>query len=172
GAQRRAHLREGIMEITGSITCERRGHVFLMGVNRVAKRNAFDLAMLDDLALAYGEMERDDEVRCGVLFAHGDHFTGGLDLAQVGPGLLQGGALAPPEGGLDPFGLRGPPRTKPLLCAIQGICLTLGIELALAADIRIAAADARFAQIEIKRGIYPFGGATIRFSREVGWGNA
>jgi len=160
------------MESAGTITRERHGNVFLIGVNRVAKRNAFDLAMLDELAQAYGEMERDDEVRCGVLFAHGDHFTGGLDLAQVGPALLQGQALAPSEGGFDPFGLHGAPRTKPLVCAIQGICLTLGIELALAADIRIAAGDARFAQIEIKRGIYPFGGATIRFPREVGWGNA
>src|SRR5262249_3539851 len=124
------------METTGTITRERRGNVFLIGVNRVAKRNAFDLAMLDDLAQAYGEMERDDEVRCGVLFAYGDHFTGGLDLAQVGPALLQGQTLAPSEGSLDPFGLRGAGRTTPLVCALQGICLTLGIELALAADIR------------------------------------
>ena len=42
----------------------------------------------------------------------------------------------------------------------------------LATDIRVAASDTRFAQIEIKRGIYPVGGATIRFMREVGWGNA
>jgi enoyl-CoA hydratase len=59
-----------------------------------------------------------------------------------------------------------------MICAVQGICLTVGIELMLATDIRIAAADARFAQIEIKRGLFPFGGATIRLSREVGWGNA
>ena len=42
----------------------------------------------------------------------------------------------------------------------------------LATDIRIAASNARFAQIEIKRGLFPFGGATIRLPREVGWGNA
>ena len=45
---------------------------------------------------------------------------------------------------------------------MQGWCLTLGIELLLAADIRIAAAGTRFAQLEVQRGIYPFGGATIR----------
>jgi enoyl-CoA hydratase/carnithine racemase len=55
---------------------------------------------------------------------------------------------------------------------VQGICLTIGIELLLACDIRVAATSARFAQIEIKRGIYPVGGATLRFQREVGWGNA
>ena len=50
--------------------------------------------------------------------------------------------------------------------------MTLGIELLLAADIRVASADTRFAQLEIQRGIYPFGGATIRLPREAGWGNA
>ena len=54
----------------------------------------------------------------------------------------------------------------------KGMCLTVGIELMLATDIRIATSDVRFAQIEIKRGLFPFGGATIRFPREVGWGNA
>src|SRR5437899_6519645 len=50
--------------------------------------------------------------------------------------------------------------------------MTLAIELLLAADIRIAAADARFAQMEIRRGVYAFGGATIRLPRDAGWGNA
>jgi enoyl-CoA hydratase len=50
-------------------------------------------------------------------------------------------------------------------------CLTLGIELLLAADIRIASANTRFAQLEVQRGIYPFGGATTRLPREAGWGN-
>lgn len=159
------------MDTTTNVTRERRGDVLLMGLNRVSKRNAFDLAMLDELALAYGEMERDDAIRCGVLFAHGDHFTAGLDLAQVGPAIRDGRRVIP-EDGIDPWNFRGAPRTKPLICAVRGFCLTLGIELALAADIRIAASDTRFAQIEIKRGIYPFGGATMRFPREAGWGNA
>ena len=55
---------------------------------------------------------------------------------------------------------------------MQGICFTLGIELMLAADIVIAADDCRFAQIEVKRGIMPAGGATIRMVERAGWGNA
>jgi enoyl-CoA hydratase/carnithine racemase len=55
---------------------------------------------------------------------------------------------------------------------VQGTCLTIGIELMLATDIRIAAASTKFGQIEVKRGIYPVGGATLRFPREVGWANA
>jgi hypothetical protein len=54
----------------------------------------------------------------------------------------------------------------------QGTCLTIGIELLLATDVRLCADSARFGQIEIKRGIYPVGGATLRFPREVGWANA
>src|SRR5262249_42456327 len=73
---------------------------------------------------------------------------------------------------IDPWGLVGRPRSKPLVAAVQGWCLTLGIELILAAHIRIASASTRFSQMVVKRGIYPFGGATIRFPHEAGWGNA
>ena len=155
---------------TGRISLERTGHILVIGLDRAAKRNAIDLAMWDGLCRAYGELERDPELRVGVVHALGDHFTGGLDLPQWAP-VLASGKFAIPDGGLDPFGFASRV-TKPLVCAIQGICLTFGIELALAADIRIAARSARFAQIEIKRGIYPAGGATLRFPREVGWGNA
>ena len=68
--------------------------------------------------------------------------------------------------------MTGPRVTKPVVVAVQGTCLTIGIELMLACDVRIAAPTTRFGQIEVKRGIYPVGGATLRFPREVGWGNA
>ncbi len=160
------------MSNAGRVTKERQGQVLLIGLDRPEKRNAFDPSMLHALALAYGELERDGDLRCGVLFAHGDHFTAGLDLARMPPLLASGQLLELQEGALDPLDLFGPRLSKPMVCAVQGICLTIGIELLLAADVRVAASDTRFAQIEIKRGIYPVGGATIRFMREVGWGNA
>src|SRR5437899_7341572 len=142
-----------------------------MGLNRSAKRNAFNLAMIAQLAAAYPELEADDDLRCGVLFAYGDHFTGGLDLAEVGPRVREGGIDFSGPGRRDPWRKDGI-WTTPVVAAVQGWCMTLGIELLLAADIRIAASDTRFAQLEIQRGIYPFGGATIRLPREAGWGNA
>jgi enoyl-CoA hydratase/carnithine racemase len=154
------------------ISTERRGHVLLIGLNRPAKRNAFTLEMLEQLALAYGELERDPELRCGVLWAEGEHFTAGLDLADVAPAVTDGDGLPVPEGGRQPWRLDGEPWTTPVVIAVQGWCITLGIELLLAADVRIASADTRFAQLEVQRGIYPFAGATIRFPREAGWGNA
>lgn len=156
---------------TGTVSVERRGHVLLIGLDRAAKRNAFDLPLWEALCRAYGELDRDAELRVGVLHAHGDHFTGGLDLPQWAPVFASGRWHIPP-GGLDPLGLTGPRLRKPIVAAVQGICLTIGIELLLATDVRIAAATARFGQIEIKRGIYPVGGATLRFPRECGWANA
>jgi enoyl-CoA hydratase len=155
-----------------SITTEQRGPLWLMGLNRAAKRNAFDPAMFFELAEAYGELERNRALRCGVVFAHGDHFSGGIDLAQFAPLFEAGGdpfALRP--GTVDPFGLRSH-LSKPLVMAVHGISFTIAIEMLLASDIRVAASNTRFAQIEIARGLYPLGGATFRLMREAGWGNA
>jgi len=155
------------------ITIERRGHILLIGLNRPAKRNAFDLEMLDQLALAYAELEDNDEIRCGILFAEGEMFTAGLDLANVAPKVVENGVLKYPEGAIDPLNLYTERlRKKPLITVVQGKCLTVGIELLLASDIGIASENATFAQIEIKRGIFPFGGATLRFPERSGWGNA
>jgi enoyl-CoA hydratase len=154
-----------------AVTVERRGHVLLMGLNRPEKRNAFNLALIDQLAAAYHELEEDDDLRCGVLFAHGEHFTGGLDLAEVGPVIQEGELKMTGEGRRDPWRKDGI-WTTPIVAAVQGWVMTLAIELLLAADIRIAAENARFSQMEINRGIYAFGGATIRLPRDAGWGNA
>ena len=157
----------------GKVSIEKQGHVLLMGLDRAAKRNAFDLQMYQSLAAAYGELERDSDLRCGVLFAHGDHFTAGLDLAQWAPHFGSGKMPPLPDGALDPLGLDEANRlSKPLVMAVQGHCLTIGIELLLATDIRVGSRDTSFAQIEVKRGIYPVGGATVRMLQEVGWGNA
>ena len=154
------------------VTIERDGHVLLIGLNRPEKRNAADVAMLEQLALAYGELDRDPELRVGVVFAHGDHFTGGLDLADVVPRIGPQGLAMVPEGGIHPWGMDGTRVRKPVVLAVQGTCFTLGIELALASDIVIAADDTVFAQLEVTRAILPFGGATTRFAGVAGWGNA
>jgi len=153
------------------ISLEKRGHLLLIGFNRPKKMNAFDTPMLKELAGAFETYEKDDDARCAVVFAHGEHFTAGLDLADVGPKVAAGAALYGGDA-IDPWGLHGRARTKPVVVAVHGRCLTLGIELCLALDVVVASSDARFAQIEIKRGIFPFGGATFRFVQAAGWGNA
>jgi enoyl-CoA hydratase len=159
------------MNEDSKITTERRGHLLLIGFNRASKMNAFDSQMLGMLAEAFAELENDPELRCGVIFAHGPHFTAGLDLADVAPRMADG-SLDLRNVPIDPWGVHGKRRGKPTVVAVQGRCLTLGIELCLAQDVCVAASDARFAQIEIKRGIFPFGGATFRLVQTAGWGNA
>ena len=156
-----------------SVSVVKDGHVLLIGVDRAAKRNAWDLATIAAVAAAYDELAADDDVRVGVLHGHGDHFSAGLDLAEVLPEVMANGpAVIAGTGGHDPFGLFGPPVPKPVVLAVQGIAFTLSIELALACDIVVAADDVRFRQLEVGRGILPFGGATLRAPLQLGWGNA
>lgn len=86
------------------------------------------------------------------------------------PRIRGGDSLFPT--GIDPFGLIGGGRTKPVVIAMQGRVFTIGIELALASDIRLCSDDATFAQLEVARGIFPFFGATFRAPAQLGWGNA
>src|SRR5260370_40532756 len=91
----------------GRITTQTRGHVFLMGIDRTRKMNAFDLPMLRSLMAAYTEYESNDQLRCAVLFAHGDHFTAGIDLASV-----KAEHFVPPAGMGAPMGIYGQGRAQ------------------------------------------------------------
>ncbi len=153
------------------VLTERDGRIVHIILDRADKMNAFDLRMLRELGEAVTNYEADESLWCAVLFANGENFTAGLDLAEVGPAVRSGAPLFP-EGTIDVLNLHEPRRKKPLVMAAQGWCLTIGIELMLAADIRLAAEGTRFGQIEINRGIFPFGGATIRLPEIAGWGNA
>lgn len=162
---------ERLMSTEPRVTTERRDHVFLIGLDRAAKLNAFDRQMLRELAEALTEYEEDDNLWCAVLYPTGPNFTSGLDLADVGPAVAGGEVLFAPDL-VDPLSMTGRPRSKPLIHASRGWCLTIGTELALASDICIAEQGTRFGQIEVKRGIMPFGGATMRLHQIAGWGNA
>lgn len=159
------------MEYT-RLKVETRGHVLIMGLNRPEKRNAFDLEMYEELAHAYGELDRNPELRCGVLYAEGEHFTSGLELDKWAS-VFASGEWTTPEGCIHPVGIDEDNRcSKPVVMAVRGRCYTIGFELLLAQDIRVVAKDARFAFLEVKRGIYPVGGGTVRLFEEIGWGNA
>ena len=153
------------------VTVERDGHVLRIGLNAAEKLNSFGLQMLRELAEAATLLEDDRELWCGLLFAHGASFTSGLRLDEVGPAVAAGAALFP-DGSVDPLDLHGRRRTKPLVMGVQGWCLTIGVELLLASDVAVAAENTQLAQMEVQRGIMPFGGATLRFARRCGWGNA
>jgi enoyl-CoA hydratase/carnithine racemase len=144
-------------------------HILLITVDRTEKKNAFTPKISGELAAALTRLDEDPELFVGVLTFAGEHTTAGLEMPLFfGPDAELG-----PAGGsaVDPFGL-GRRLTKPLVTAVQGITFTIGIEISLAGDIVVAASDARFCQMEPKRGLAPLGGATVRYVERAGWGNA
>jgi enoyl-CoA hydratase/carnithine racemase len=155
----------------GQIHAEAAAPLFFITIDRPAKRNGFTPRMLTQLAEAYTAYEAAEDCHCAVVRAEGDHFTGGLDLPKVAPFIAAGNSLFPP-GTIDPFDMRSPRRAKPVVVAVKGCCLTLGIELMLAADIVVAADDTKFSQLEVQRNLMASGGATIRMAERAGMGNA
>lgn len=153
------------------IKTELDGHVFKIALNRPEKMNAFSYQMLQELSEAYTILEETKSARVGYLYAEGDHFTSGLDLADVSK-QIQAGKKLFGEDKIDPLQIFDQSRKKPVVIAVHGFCLTIGIEMILANDICVAETNTTFGQIEVQRGIFPFGGATLRFHQRCGWGNA
>ncbi len=156
------------------IQIEKKGPLYLIALNRPEARNAMNTEMIFQLSSALTKYEDDSEALCAVIYANGLHFTFGLELEEVANTLMERGENLYQKGSINPWdtGGTGRNRTKPIICAVHGFCLTLGIELLLACDIALAAEKTVFAQMEVQRGIPPFGGSTIRFVRTAGWGNA
>jgi enoyl-CoA hydratase/carnithine racemase len=144
------------------------GHLLHLTVDRTEKRNALTPKITGELAAGLTRLDEDPELWVGVLSFAGEHTTAGLEMPLFFGGDAQPAATAT---SVDPFGLQRR-LTKPLVTAVQGITFTVGIELALAGDLVVAADDCRFCQMEPKRGLAPLGGATIRYVQRAGWGNA
>jgi len=145
------------------------GRIAVITVDNQAKRNSYTPEMMDQLEDHLTAFDEDDQLWAAVFCSAGEHTTAGLDLPKFfGPDATWQGTASDK---VDPFGL-GRRTTKPVIAVVQGITYTVGIEMALAADIVIAADTARFAQLESKRGIAPLGGAHFRYLTRTGWGNA
>ena len=166
------HLVDVPPSASNTITVERRDDIVLVGLNRPAIFNRIDPPTRVRLAQAMYQYEHDPTLRAAVLFGHGDHFSRGIDVDAAQATLAAGQPAAPRSDTIDPLGNTGPRRTKPLVVVVHGQTWNLGHELYLAGDIRIAAANTEFGQDENTHGRFPGGGATVRFVREAGWGNA
>jgi enoyl-CoA hydratase len=146
------------------VVTQPRPRVTLVTLDRPAKRNALSIALMGELASVLERAAADDGVRCVVITGDERAFSAGADINdQLERGL---DAVFAAER-LDAW------RTverfeKPLVAAVEGYALGGGCELALLADIVIAAETARFGQPEINIGIFPGDGATQRLPRWVG----
>jgi enoyl-CoA hydratase/carnithine racemase len=154
------------------VTVERRGQIALIGINRPYIHNRIDPETYAGLARAYYQYDHDPSLRAAVLFGHGNNFSRGIDVDAFTAIVTSGRPRTQERAAIDPLAKTAPARSKPLVVVAHGDTWNMGHELLLAADIRVAAAETRFGQDETSHGRFPGGGATIRFVREAGWGNA
>jgi enoyl-CoA hydratase/carnithine racemase len=167
------HLENILRTDANTITVERRDDIVLIGLNRRSIFNRLDPPTRLKLAQTMYQYEHDSSLRAAILFGHGDHFSRGIDVDASQAALIAGRpAQTRSDQTIDPLGNSLPRRTKPLIVAVHGQTWNLGHELYLAGDVRVAAANTDFGQDENTHGRFPGGGATVRFIREAGWGNA
>lgn len=155
-----------------TVTVERRNQIVLIGLNRPAFENRVDPSTFSQLGKALFDYDNDPSLRAAVLFGHGDHFCAGLDVIAWGPVIAAGKFDPFAPGTINPLQIAEPKLTKPLVCAVHGNTFFMGHELLLASDVRVAASNTTFSQSEAHRAVFAAGGATVRFVREAGWGQA
>jgi enoyl-CoA hydratase len=143
----------------------------LVAVNRPDKLNALNAATIQRLDEVLREVRADDAVRAIILTGSGEKaFVAGADIAELATmGPIDGVQVS--RDGQETFRLleRMP---KPVIAAVNGFALGGGLELALACHIRIASTRAKFGLPEVKLGIIPGYGGTVRLPRLVGRGRA
>ncbi len=153
------------------ILLERDETIVTLTLNRPDKLNAIDGAMLDALDQLLGQLEADRDCRAVILTGAGRAFSAGADIKEWT-------ALTSQEFGVT-WGLRGhrlfdrlAALSPPVIAAINGIAFGGGLEMALCADVRIAAADARLGLPEVTISALPGWGGTQRLPRLIGQGRA
>lgn len=147
------------------LVCETRGKVAWLRLDRSDDANRLTPRMDQDLATACQALE-DDAVEVGVLTGSGSVFCQGLSVTANSAAAIreQFGRLQCVEA------LAGV--AKPMVAALNGDAFGVGLELALACDLRLAASHARFGMPQVSQALLPFGGGTQRLPRIVGQAKA
>ena len=138
-----------------AVRCEADGPVLVVTLNRPRVKNAIDSALSLGVVAALARLDGDDDLRVGVLTGAGGTFCAGMDLRA----FARDGLPAKVDS------LFRHRCRKPLVAAIEGVALGGGLELALVADLLVAASDARFGSPEVRFGLFPGGGALLRLPR-------
>ena len=149
--------------------------VLTIQLNRPEKLNAFDLELTDGLIEALDHADRDETVRCVIVAAAGRGFSAGQDLDLFADRYRDGERIDVARHlrrTYNALALRLRALPKPVIAAVNGIAAGVGVSLALACDIRIAAADARFTLGFSRIGLVPDGGGSFLLPLIVGLGRA
>ncbi|MEM9683758.1 MAG: enoyl-CoA hydratase-related protein [Pseudomonadota bacterium] len=144
-------------------TAEREGHVLVVTINRPERMNALHSPAHYEMNEIFDDFEKDPDLWVAILTGAGDRaFSAGNDLKWQ----AEGGTRDRPDTGFGGITFRFD-RTKPLIAAVNGIAMGGGFELALAADIIIAAEDAIFALPEPLVGLAALAGGLHRLPRQI-----
>ena len=148
-----------------TISLEKADGVATIRIDRPEKLNALTLAMYDELAEAFAEVRDDDTVAAAVLTGRGDRaFCVGADLTESIPALAEGRFDISRWDGAHQKHTR---LYKPVIGAVNGLCLGGGFEILLSTDLRVAADHAQFGFPEAGVGVVPAGGTLVRLTRQI-----
>lgn len=139
---------------------EREG-LMIIKVNRPQVRNAINYAAAEAIAHALDRFDADDALRVGIVTGTGGGFSSGMDLGA----FVQEGM--PSYGDRGFAGMTRRAAIKPLIAAVEGFAIAGGFEMAIACDMIVAAAGAKFALPEVRRGLVPAAGALLRLPRRM-----
>lgn len=146
-----------------TLLIRRDGRVVVLTLNRPEKLNALSAEMRKSLHHTILELDVDDGVGAIILTGAGDRaFTAGMDLTEASQRV--GEVMAPDE---NPVAAIEKCR-KPIVVAVNGLCITGGMEMMLACDIVIASRTARFADTHVRVGLMPGWGISQRLARQLG----
>ncbi|WP_066417772.1 3-hydroxyacyl-CoA dehydrogenase/enoyl-CoA hydratase family protein [Halorubrum aethiopicum] len=149
------------------------GRVGHVEIDRPHRMNTISDEVLDELAAAIDRLDGDDDVRAILLSGAGDRaFSAGADVQSMAAGGADPiHAVELSRQGQETFG-KLEASDKPVVAAIDGYCLGGGMELATAADLRVASERSELGQPELNLGLLPGWGGTQRLARIVGEGRA
>ncbi|MFE7133238.1 crotonase/enoyl-CoA hydratase family protein [Streptomyces sp. NPDC057638] len=156
---------------TEHLVVRREGATLVLTLNRPEARNALSVPMLVGLYDGWVAADADDSVRSIVLTGAGGCFCAGMDLkALAGDGMGAGEyrerLAADPDLHWKAMLRHHRPR-KPVLAAVEGACVAGGTEILQGTDIRVAGESATFGLFEVRRGLFPLGGSTVRLPRQI-----
>lgn len=149
---------------------ERDGHVAVVTLNRPEARNALSGEMIVRMADAWVEIDEDPDIRVAIVTGAGGHFCAGADLKAMAAGHPDDEWT--PRFAADPdLHWKGLLRhfrpRKPLIAAVEGFAVAGGTEILQATDLRVAGENATFGVAEVRRGLFPLGGSTVRLRRQI-----
>ena len=149
----------------GRVRVERDGGTAVITIDRPDKLNALNLRMYEELGAAFDEVRDDSSIGAAVLTGAGERaFCVGADLGESIPALAEARFDISEWDGAHQKHSR---LHKPVIAAINGLCLGGGFEIMLSTDLRLAATSARFGLPEPGVGVVPAGGTLARLTRQI-----